>query len=486
MSAAAKRFKNMEQKTTPAKNYKNFDSQIEAITFIESLNQTSIIIYDYENCKSELTKTNSNLKLKIEDVFVNEKNSNEIPVIIDKKNYILKSSDFCSNAVNADIFSGVYCEQTFDVYAIRTLAFNENGSGTFQCIFPCDISKLSTYRFIFETMIYEDDKTRYGFDCIRITLENKIYDVIQLQREGKGYIVIENLDNEKYKIFRKICFAIQQAMGFLTGYMPGGEEYIFCDDGFKYSSYVRPALKSIYHPVNTNPYSKLHDKPDIAGEYYGKLTKISSAIISNLVDQIHRNQELSSSIILLMEAASVKSLLMIPSVSAIIIESLSKLITFQEQGKLLPIKDVILKDKIINKLNVVIDSYKTDLGEDSTLKLKRRVNEINRPVIKEKLTNNEKLTIPFEQLGIKITIEDIQAIEHRNDLLHGNILLLNGERLNDNEINSYMLYVADRLFTLISKLILKYAGYNGYVINYSKFSEKAVGIETNEGYFVEI
>ena len=75
----------------------------------------------------------------------------------------------------------------------------------------------------------------------------------------------------------------------------------------------------------------------------------------------------------------------------------------------------------------MIDDNCENLNDQIILKLKRRLNEINKPTNKEHLTNNEKLTRPFEQLGIKLSLHDIAIIEHRNDLLHGNILLTTDE-----------------------------------------------------------
>jgi hypothetical protein len=134
----------------------------------------------------------------------------------------------------------------------------------------------------------------------------------------------------------------------------------------------------------------------------------------------------------------------------------------------------------------VIENNSITLGVESILKLKRRLNEINRPVNKQHLTNNEKLTLPFEQLGIDLTLHDILIIEHRNDLLHGNILLRTEENMDEAATNLYMTYVSAKLFTLISKLILKSIGYNGYIYNQAKYLEKHMNIDTNEEYFEKI
>ena len=82
--------------------------------------------------------------------------------------------------------------------------------------------------------------------------------------------------------------------------------------------------------------------------------------------------------------------------------------------------------------------------------------------------------------------QDIKIIEHRNDLLHGNISLENDDKQTDENINLYMAYVSAKLFTLISKLILKSIGYDGYVYNNAKYIEKHLNISTEEEYFERI
>ena len=216
------------------------------------------------------------------------------------------------------------------------------------------------------------------------------------------------------------------------------------------------------------------------------LTRITSVNLSNLANKIHTDPEFSTAIIVLLEATSTRSILLIPSSFAVIIELLSKNLVTQENGLEKPLDDKDLTKEIINKLNDVIDNYDHQINDKSILKLKRRLNEINRPINKRQLTNNEKLTLPFEQLEIELSIQDVNIIEHRNDLLHGNILLRKNDSQDDNSLNLYMGYVSAKLFTLISKLILKSIGYKGYVFNQSKYLEKHMNIESDEEFFEKI
>jgi hypothetical protein len=216
------------------------------------------------------------------------------------------------------------------------------------------------------------------------------------------------------------------------------------------------------------------------------LTRISLNELSNLISKIHTSSDFSTAILVILEASASKSLLLIPSSFAVIIELLSKAIDTNEIGIEIPIGDRFLKDKILKELHEVIDDNETFLSDESILKLKRRLNEINKPVNKQHLTNNEKLTRPFEQLGIRLSLNDITIIEHRNDLLHGNILLKKEDYQTNESINLYMSYVSTKLYALISKLILKSIGYNGYIYNSSKHYEKDLNISTEDEYFEKI
>ena len=95
------------------------------------------------------------------------------------------------------------------------------------------------------------------------------------------------------------------------------------------------------------------------------------------------------------------------------------------------------------------------------------------------------LRAPFDQLNIKLSQEDEKAIDYRNALLHGNILMNDGIKRTSEEIDHQMLYVSAKLYTLISKIVLKNSGYNGYVINHAKFYKQS-STNSNDEYFEEL
>lgn len=476
----------MNTSTQRIKNNKNFESELHFIDKLNSLNKLEVEILGNKDIKAYLSKQSKTFKLEIDTRFTEDNEDKiDISLIIDKTIYKTKELGNISSNIQLKADKSINSTTTIELNSFRSKDFNKNG--LFKAFFIVDLKEINTFHREFETVTHQRHETEYFYDCLRINLNNKKYDVTQLKDETKGFYIFECLQNQSYDDFSDACFSIQQAIGFINSLMVGGEKFVFNDtNGFYYSNYIRPTIKGIYCPITTNPYSYLDIDKKTADKFYNKLTRISLKNLSNLAHKIHTQSEFSAAILVILEATSIKSLLIIPSSFAVIIEQLSKHLSTKQIGLEKPITNQELKNKIIKDLHKVIDGYSETLTEENIIKLKRRLTEINKPTNKEHLTNNEKLTRPFEQLGINLTLSDITIIEHRNDLLHGNILLKNDQSKNEEKTNLYLTYVSAKLFTLISKLILKSIGYNGYIYNQAKYLEKHMNMETNEDYFEEI
>lgn len=480
--------KNNMSATKRIENFKDFANQLEIIKLIDSWDNTDVLICKESkfSTSGKITKQKKKIYIEINDLRFPHFNDFEkidgIEAEIDGFNCLIDS--FYVDSTNTKI-NETAVERT-NVCSLNIIKGNnfKKDKSKYQCFISTEVSKLNTFHYQFETVTYQDNETEHFYDCLRINLDDYLFDVVQLKNENKGYYIIDSLQAIEFESFRDYCFSIKQALGFITSHMPGGEEIIFTKEkAFYYCNYLRPCINSMYSPLNWNPYSILYDKKEIAESYMNKLTRLKLEEFSNLVSVIHHNQELSASIILLLEASSIRSFLIIPSVFSVVVESLSKIISQVENGKEYPIDIKNVADSLKEDLNKIVDSYKDKISNEGILKIKRRINEINKPIVKEHLTNNEKLTLPFEQAKVELSLNDIKAIEHRNDLLHGDILLTSKELKSESDINNYMGYISGKLFTLISALILKHVGYEGYVINHAKFYEDLCEIETNEEYF---
>jgi len=451
---------------------KNFSLELETIEQFENFKKQKVTI---QNCEGEafITKSKREFKLSFDGVFKYHSDK-KINVNIEGKEFVFKSIDFKEPINHA--FSGIAGQHTFDIDSVYKGCFEKES--LFRMFFFDNSKQNNIFHYKLETA-KNDGVYTWAFECVRMSVNSNIYDITQYKNNDKSYFVIENLESTSLEEFNEDSYAIQKGIGFLIGYMPGGQNYIFSGENFIYQRLARKSLKSIFHPVTSDPYSKLHKEKNLADSYYGKLKVIPIEVISNFITLLRNNEDYAVAIIFLMEVTHLKSVVSMPGVFPVILESLANIIITKQSELEKLISNPKIFENIKTDLNKVIDSYTDELDENAEIKIRRRINELNKPINPNRLTNAEKLRAPFDQLKIKLSATDELAIEYRNDLLHGNILMNNNLIRTSKEIDDKMLYVSAKLYTLISKLILKNSGYSGYVINHAKFYDK----DAKEDYF---
>lgn len=465
-------------------NHKDFQKELHFIEEISALSQCKVEIVDSLNKEAFLSKKEEAFEIELNARVTERDEKNiELSFILDNQKYSMERLGSSSRQVQVKVDRKVGFQTIFEINTFESEGFYSFGK--FKCFFITDRTKIKTFHEQFETVTHSRNDTEYFYDCLRVKVNGKRYDVTQLKCNKHGYYVFECLEEQGFDTFSEVCFSIRQAIGFINRLFVGGQMFVFDQSrNFHYSNYGRPEIEGMYSPVTINPFSYVYNEDEVAKSYLERLNRVSLDSLSNLVQRIHDKPEFSVAILVILEVSSTRSLLVIPSSFATIIELLSKHIRVEQEGSFKPIPNAKQAKTIIHELHNVIDGYGEAIDDESILKLKRRLNEINKPVNRRHFTNNEKLIAPFEQLGIKLTLLDIKIIEHRNDLLHGNILL-ESEENGENE-DLYVNYVSAKLFTLISKLILKSIGYHGYVINHAKYLEKDINLQTSEEYFESI
>lgn len=454
---------------------KNFALELETIEHFENFKKQKVTI---QNCEGEafITKSKRDFQLSFDGVFKYQSDK-KINVNIEGEEFVFKSIDF-KEPIN-DAFSGMAGQHTFDIDSVYKGSFDKEA--LFRMFFFDNSKQNNIFHYKLETA-KNDGVNTWAFECVRLFVNSNSYDITQYKNKDKSYFVIENLEPTSFKEFNKDSYAIQKGIGFLIGYMPAGQNYIFSGENFMYQRLARKSLKSIFHPVTSNPYSRLHKEKNIADSYYGKLKVIPIEVISNFITQLRNNEDYAVAVIFLMEVTHLKSVVSMPGVFSVILESLANIIITKQNTIEKLIANETLFNKIKSDLNAVLDNYANVIDENAEIKFRRKINGLSNSINHKRLTNAEKLRQPFDQLEIKLSSEDEAAIDFRNDLLHGNILMNNETTRTSKEIDNKMLYASAKLYTLISKLILKNSGYNGNVINHAKFFNK----DANEDYFEEI
>lgn len=265
---------------------KNFATELKIIEQLESFKQHKVTLQDGSG-EAYITKSKKDYLLSFDGIFKYSEDK-KINILIDGESFMLKSNDF-QKPINS-IFAEASAQHTFDIDGVYK--GDLNNSSLFRMFFFDDSKRTNIFHYMLEKPKH-DGIIPWAFDCVRLTVMKKCYDITQHPSGENSYFIIENLDAVTLEEFEEDSYAIQKGIGFLIGYMPGGENYIFSGENFIYRRLSRNSLKSIFHPVTSNPYSKLFEEKEkeIAAYYYGKLKVIPVSVISELITQLSQNMD---------------------------------------------------------------------------------------------------------------------------------------------------------------------------------------------------
>lgn len=309
---------------------KDLQLQLDIIAQANSWSSVSVSITDHGQAKALITKKGHKFELEIEAILSEFTPIEELEFVFDGQQYVIELPDHVSDSIDAGL-KGVRGTSRFEVRMLRSKGFDPIKKAQFRCFYPTDPNKLQSFRFVLESSRFDD--ARHDLRCVRFSMGTTRIDVFQLEYQGHGFYIFDSTDEQTFADFRSSCFAIQQALGFGLGFMPGGEEFTFDDLQFQYCSRIRPALKMPYNPVTANPYSRWLDYQNEVEKYEKLLEPIPMQVMSTLACQIRNDGAYSAAILLFIEAAHARSLLVMPSVFAVIIEALSKQLSVKKNRK---------------------------------------------------------------------------------------------------------------------------------------------------------
>jgi hypothetical protein len=347
---------------------------------------------------------------------------------------------------------------TGSVSAFRTNGFHKRNISYYRLFIP--LRKKDDFRVHFTRVGYSTKK-HLSSNCIRINYKELDLDLFLYTEKQNdiSYLILDTCTKCSFAHFMEYCFSSLVSFGYVTGHLYQDEGYFFSYDNSDlqtpnqiYYSEFRESLHSNYSPISSIAYRHVRDAK-FAKQASANLRTLTQNEFSKLCEWAHISVELSSILLLIVEA-STSSLLVMPSGYSVALEGLTDLIVEKHEDKLAPIKDKRTAKAIRSELKTIIASYSNHLDEHSIKILNYRIDNINQ------LTNQSKLVKPFEVLKFELTKEDIKAIEHRNHFLHGRITLETDDKHDIHAANEEIYYISLRLYTLLSVLILKSVGYD--------------------------
>ncbi|MEG0696304.1 MAG: hypothetical protein RR447_04115, partial [Algoriella sp.] len=380
-----------------------------------------------------------------------------------------------NNIDNVDYFYGEIHELQRDV--------NLENKAFCRFVIPVNNKNFQLFNFI-EAKSYCDENMFYSRSFLSFKIAHLNFNLYETNREGKHYFIIDSNEQISVDEFADLCHSIMISYGFLSGDFIQDEAYYFTSnsndfniiDSFSYLQ-LRQSIysKGIYNPIFSNPYGYTNDDKVI--KVVGVELKVfESFLFSKLCDLVHFNENYAIVILLILEA-NVSSLILKPACYSVALERLTNILIKENKG-LMPITDKKISKNFIAKLKEILDAFSQDIvklgGDNSVEILRKNIENINKP------TNRNKLLEPFNLNGIELNSDEIDAINHRNNFLHGRNIKEGTEDYK--EINQ----ISFRLNKLINKLMLKHIGFTGYVVNHLKHNEKNLDIVVHEDLFEKV
>lgn len=376
-----------------------------------------------------------------------------------------------------------------DISAFHTKGYSFKSKYYYRLIIP--LNEEIRFHYQIEEKFFESDLGYVSRTGTEATIDSDAILVNIVSDKNKQYFLsIESKQKQAFESFSNKAFAITNGLGYITGHFAGDNGYFFAystpemkDFKHFHFSEFRSSIQSGYDPIYSNPYSYLDRKNKAADRFYkkGLLRPLRKDEFSALCQKLHDSPDFTAVILLILESMT-SSLLIMPGGLAIALETLSDVIIGDDKIKLAPIKDTVLRDLVRKKCSSVIKEECVSLPTDDIRVLLTRIELINQP------TNRARLTAPFEKLQIALLPEDIKILNTRNDFLHGRVPKLTQTALDrrSEETNKDLYYASIRFYVLLNILILKWIGYDNYVVNYPKIHEGHFKIRLKESPFRKV
>ncbi|MEP1490217.1 MAG: hypothetical protein ABJK28_17495 [Algibacter sp.] len=391
----------------------------------------------------------------------------------DTSRFLISDNEMRIEVNNYNLESGKdFLHKHFKAYIFQSEFFDKEDKYLYRLLCPIQSSF-----YILNLNSEHSDKLELKFDDANLN-------VFTSSSDNENYLVLESNNMLLYREFIHLANSTLFVLGFLSGNLIKGEELVFQtkDKSWKECNgfFRRKLKKSIkcYQPITSTPTQYSNFIKDKNYNYKQKISYLEQNKIGEFVGLVVKNSNFFLALKLLLEIWN-NSFVNRPSTLYVVLEIIVDEIVKGKSKTF--IEKLLVKEKsleILNKYEAVFDTKDFNFLNDA-------IGEIDK-----KLTqNNKKYEEAFKILEIQLNIEDKKCLNKRNQFFHGRVvpknILINNE---DDYVNLELEYysLTQRLFTLISKLILKKVNYSGYVINHPKMREEQSKKSFNEEYFVNI
>ena len=389
----------------------------------------------------------------------------------DGKQYVAETGNFYIESTKDDIGDGGLFTGNIRINHLKGSDFLKIEEAYFRCMIP--IGSVDWNRDIRTFIAYFRNSWTSGL--IELKNGDTLLHVYPFSDGKKKYMVVESLTETTMNHMLKIVYSVSLTLGFITGAIHLGKCYMFSSSEPEYGKeielayltmrtssetsmrifttnmyYVREALKA--GRVKLQDISPLYDTEGKFQKHLQDL--IQPNILQSLFSLIHGDEKISRAVVTTIESAHFP-LEYQAGVRAIVLEPLA----CSAPGPK-PIPDDGLWNEIKAAMEDVVKRYTNNeagekqISDESLNVLIKKINSMNNP------TNADSLARPLEEVGYVLSANDKYVLKTRNTFLHGGLVKGSADTQ-----TSEIFYLSLMLHKLACVIILKKAGFEGYILN---------------------
>ncbi len=382
----------------------------------------------------------------------------EIDIILKNRSAEIKIPYLLSYSVQTTIKDSVIRENTYKVSSFKSTDFNEEQKAFYRLLVP--VKKRLDF---FNTLQY-DTISRTSFDVFK-----RKFDFYEITDNKLKYLVIESRNEREFARFSDECFSVLLCYAFLTGDFFQGENYYFSYDdaemktpnSYSFNAF-RGSVFSILRPICINPHAY-----DIEGVEMEELEPVSKKQFSVLVEKSISNVDFRMLLLQVIEASNA-TLVTSTFMLAVCLEEMVELFLQEdEKHKRLGDEEQRIYTDLISYLGQI--NYQSEEAKSLLSAFKSQIHNIGKNA-----SNMQKIYSLFK--GFNLTRREKEALKNRNKLLHGTLPEIKGVSMDsENNVDKAYWYLQQRLYTLVSMVILKNIGFKNKILNHYSLNERAIG-----------
>ncbi len=366
----------------------------------------------------------------------------------------------------------------------KTKGFKTASNYYYRLIIP--LKKKYDIHFSIQYSSFASDLINSSSEGTMAIIDGDQLQVCILTEKERFYLSIESRVKQTYKSFSEKAHSLINGLGYITGYLPTDAGYYFAYSSKTmekpvqfYFTEWRNSIQSMYQPIYSNPFGYMRNDKQ-ADKLYKKnvLRPMLITEFSTLCNKLYNSREFTGVIILILEA-SIASLLFMPGGYAIALETMTALIIGDAKIERSLIPDKKTRNRILNGFKAIIEAESDNLTTENKGALISRIAQLPQG------TNISRLRAPFDILNITLLEADLKVIESRNAFLHGRVpnLGISNIKNKDAREGKVLFYASLRLYTLLNRMILKWVGYENYILNHVKIQELDLRMKVNEKHY---